>query len=57
MIHRVLLAAAMALLLNACSKDAAAPAPADEPAADSATAVLNFHAIYGLNPSGCAFSS
>ncbi|WP_026144819.1 type VI secretion system lipoprotein TssJ [Pseudomonas asplenii] len=50
MIHRVLLAAAMVLLLNACGRDAAAPAPADEPSADSATAVLNFHAISGLNP-------
>ncbi|NWB85945.1 type VI secretion system lipoprotein TssJ [Pseudomonas gingeri] len=50
MIHRVLLAAALTLLLGACAKDAAAPAPADAPVADSATASLHFHAIGGLNP-------
>ncbi|NWA04923.1 type VI secretion system lipoprotein TssJ [Pseudomonas gingeri] len=50
MIHRVLLAAAATLLLSACARDAAAPAPVDAPIADSATLVLNFHAIAGLNP-------
>jgi len=51
MIHRVLLAAALTLLLGACAKDAAAPAPTDAPVvADSATASLHFHAIAGLNP-------
>ncbi|CAD5204116.1 type VI secretion system lipoprotein TssJ [Pseudomonas sp. FEN] len=50
MIYRVLLAAALTLLLGACAKDAVAPPPAEAPVADSASASLHFHAIAGLNP-------
>ncbi|AMB84268.1 type VI secretion protein [Pseudomonas agarici] len=50
MIHRVLLAVAATLLLSACTRNAAAPAPAVAPVADSASIVLNFQASAGLNP-------
>ena len=49
MIPRFLLAAATALLLTACAKDAAKP-EAPEAEADTAAVELHFHAIAGLNP-------
>ena len=48
MIFRFLLAAASVLLLTACAKDAAPPAP--EAQIDTASVELHFHAISGLNP-------
>ena len=48
MISRFLLAAAGLLLLTACAKDAAPPAP--EAQIDTASVELHFHAISGLNP-------
>lgn len=48
MISRFLLAAAGLLLLTACAKDAAPPAP--EAHIDTASVELHFHAISGLNP-------
>lgn len=50
MIHRVVLAGALALLLSACAKDAAAPAPGEVAVVDNSTATLHFHATAGLNP-------
>ena len=48
MISRFLLAAAGLLLLTACAKDAAPPAP--EAQIDTTRVELHFHAIAGLNP-------
>ena len=50
MIPRFLLAAATALLLTACAKDAVKPEVAAEAQAGTAAVELHFHAIAGLNP-------
>ena len=50
MIFRFLLAAATALLLTACAKDAAKPEAGAAAEANTAAVELHFHAIAGLNP-------